>query len=557
MWGPVEKLASMLYDKLMKDPYFLKKFDGWESGDYPAVVLEEFDSLTVALQDRVGSAQGGRKEVLGVLTEAAPLSLRVSRRFDIEDVKDRLARQLEGFDKNREKEMLANLSEKEKRNLYFLQERRKQRAERRKMIGQRQLGSKISDKEIDDEILNEIEEVDALEEDALEEDAIEDEYFNESEDDLDGLRESLDETIDSDNNEKIERKKLKTSSLKILTSKLTPNSLILPDGYSLVTKTNLWKEGAVEVQDEASVVMANFSCFPDQFYPLLSRQPSTISPIAAFVKKKKAMLNREIPTKVDGQSKVINLFGTWGGTFPTSPFENEGAVPELPSDPAALTIVDACAGAGGKTLALADNLLGRGRVYAYDISDAKLKELQKRYIRAGLSNIQSKLIPYERKGIATGLKGLPEILSKFKSRADIVLVDAPCSGWGVLRRNPDLKWRLTGKDAFGALETLPKVQLSLLESYAPLVSAGGRLVFGVCTLRSAETINVVSEFLEKNPAFDPMGGGFLGPLPESADAFFMFAMQKKNKAAMSLMNSELAKLRNLEARKKKLETATL
>jgi 16S rRNA (cytosine967-C5)-methyltransferase len=133
---------------------------------------------------------------------------------------------------------------------------------------------------------------------------------------------------------------------------------------------------------------------------------------------------------------------------------------------------------------------------------------------------------------------VPPIVEKFRSRADDVLVDAPCSGWGVLRRNPDLKWRLAQKESQLTLSQLPDLQLNLLHMYAPLVKPGGRLVFGVCTLRRAETIGVLERFFDLNPEFEAWGGGFVGPISQSADAFFMFAAKRQDKSALNLMASE-------------------
>ena len=113
-------------------------------------------------------------------------------------------------------------------------------------------------------------------------------------------------------------------------------------------------------------------------------------------------------------------------------------------------------------------------------------------------------------------------VERFKESADIVLVDAPCSGWGVLRRNPDIKWR-QGKDV---LDRMPKIQTRLLDVYSRLVAPGGRLVFGVCTFRMAETRDIVDSFLSSHPEFVAQEGGFLGPGP--CDGFFMQSFKKKS-----------------------------
>jgi 16S rRNA (cytosine967-C5)-methyltransferase len=174
-------------------------------------------------------------------------------------------------------------------------------------------------------------------------------------------------------------------------------------------------------------------------------------------------------------------------------------------------VIDTCAGAGGKSLALADALKGKGRIYAYDTSAVKLQALRRRATRAGVNNIQTTPV---RDGSES------EVVDKFKAKANVVLVDAPCSGWGVLRRNPDIKWRQQ-KDV---LLRMPQIQLRLLSVYSDLVASGGRLVFGVCTFRPAETTEVVEKFLAEHPEFKAVEGGYMGPGP--CDGFFMQAMVK-------------------------------
>jgi 16S rRNA C967 or C1407 C5-methylase (RsmB/RsmF family) len=100
---------------------------------------------------------------------------------------------------------------------------------------------------------------------------------------------------------------------------------------------------------------------------------------------------------------------------------------------------------------------------------------------------------------------------------------------------------LAQKENAVSLATLPDLQAFLLDAYCPLVRPGGRLVFGVCTLRRAETVGVLERFFARHPEFEPTGGGFLGPISRSADAFFMFAAHRLDKSAMNLMQSQSRK----------------
>ena len=164
-------------------------------------------------------------------------------------------------------------------------------------------------------------------------------------------------------------------------------------------------------------------------------------------------------------------------------------------------------------MAMADLMGGLGRVFSYDISLPKLNALRRRSRHAGLNNIQAVQVSDGREH---------ESFSKFEQTADRVLVDAPCSGWGVLRRNPDIKWRQSRE----SLERFPAFQLRLLEAYSSLVAPGGFLTFGTCTFRRAETTEVVEHFLERNAdRFIRGHGGFAGP--GSSDGFFMQSFVRK------------------------------
>lgn len=150
-------------------------------------------------------------------------------------------------------------------------------------------------------------------------------------------------------------------------------------------------------------------------------------------------------------------------------------------------VVDFCAGAGGKTLALGAAMRNTGRLYAFDVSEKRLAKLKPRVARSGLSNVHPVLIAHENDAKVKRLAG----------KIDRVLVDAPCSGLGTLRRNPDMKWRQTA----ATIEEMHAKQLAILNSAARLVKIGGRLVYGTCSFLSEEDEDVVSEFLQAHPDF--------------------------------------------------------
>lgn len=153
-------------------------------------------------------------------------------------------------------------------------------------------------------------------------------------------------------------------------------------------------------------------------------------------------------------------------------------------------VVDFCAGAGGKTLALGAAMRNTGRLYAFDVSGHRLDALKPRLARSGLSNVYPAQIAHER----------DDRIKRLAGKIDRVLVDAPCSGLGTLRRNPDLKWRQSPK----AVAELQAKQRAILASAARLVKPGGRLVYATCSLLEAENEVIAAEFAAAHPDFRPL-----------------------------------------------------
>ena len=151
-------------------------------------------------------------------------------------------------------------------------------------------------------------------------------------------------------------------------------------------------------------------------------------------------------------------------------------------------VADFCAGAGGKTLALGAAMRSSGRVYAFDVSEKRLAKLKPRVARSGLSNVHPQRIDSERDPRVRRLAG----------KVDRVLVDAPCSGLGTLRRNPDLKWRQREED----VAELTAKQRAILAAASVLVKPGGRLVYATCSLLPEENEAIVEAFLAEHPEFE-------------------------------------------------------
>lgn len=175
-----------------------------------------------------------------------------------------------------------------------------------------------------------------------------------------------------------------------------------------------------------------------------------------------------------------------------------------------MRIIDTCAGAGGKTLhlsALSDN---KGQIIAMDIYESKLKELKKRARRAGAFNIDMRLIDSTK------------VIKKLKNSADRVLIDAPCSGIGVLRRNPDSKWKLQPE----FIENIKKTQSEILQNYSKLVKVGGKLVYATCSILPSENENQVKNFLKSNKDFKFISDKKVSPEKSGYDGFYMALLEK-------------------------------
>jgi len=153
-------------------------------------------------------------------------------------------------------------------------------------------------------------------------------------------------------------------------------------------------------------------------------------------------------------------------------------------------VVDFCAGAGGKTLAIGAAMRNSGRLYAFDTSGHRLDALKPRLARSGLSNVHPVAIAHER----------DDRIKRLAGKIDRVLVDAPCSGLGTLRRSPDLKWRQNPQTVAAQAE----LQQAILHSAARLLRPGGRLVYATCSLLPAENEVVAQAFGEAHPEFEPV-----------------------------------------------------
>ena len=145
-----------------------------------------------------------------------------------------------------------------------------------------------------------------------------------------------------------------------------------------------------------------------------------------------------------------------------------------------MRVVDTCAGAGGKTLHMASLMENKGQLIAMDLYESKLKQLKLRAKRNGAFNIEYRIIESTK------------VIKKLHEKADRVLIDAPCSGLGVLKRNPDAKWKLQPE----FIDNIKKVQAEVLENYSKIVKRGGKLVYATCSILPSENENQIKNFLK-------------------------------------------------------------
>ncbi|QHI38872.1 Ribosomal RNA small subunit methyltransferase B [Kordia antarctica] len=176
-----------------------------------------------------------------------------------------------------------------------------------------------------------------------------------------------------------------------------------------------------------------------------------------------------------------------------------------------MKVVDACAGAGGKSLHLAALMENKGNLISLDIYEAKLRELKRRARRNGAHNIETRVIDSTK------------VIKKLYDMADRVLIDAPCSGLGVLRRNPDAKWKIQP----GFLDKVRKTQQDILQRYSKMVKPGGKLVYATCSILPSENQEQVKKFLETNEDFTFVEDKKLLASTSGFDGFYMALLERK------------------------------
>ena len=231
-----------------------------------------------------------------------------------------------------------------------------------------------------------------------------------------------------------------------------------------------------------------------------------------------------IETKFAGSGDALqlvirkNVFQTKAfksGLFEVQDFSSQAVAPLLAPQPG-MRVVDACAGGGGKSLHLAALMQSKGQLIALDTLEWKLDQLKIRARRAGISNIETRVIENRK------------TIKRLYGTADRLLLDVPCSGLGVIRRNPDSKWKLQPE----FIDNLKVTQQDILQSYSPIVKPGGMMVYATCSILPSENRQQVDQFLasESGKAWTLVSDRSILPQDEGYDGFYMALLQKDTKA---------------------------
>ena len=212
---------------------------------------------------------------------------------------------------------------------------------------------------------------------------------------------------------------------------------------------------------------------------------------------------------IKGRKKLTHLKAYRNGLFEIQDASSQLVAPFSSAKPE-MTVIDACAGAGGKTLHLAAQMKNKGEILAYDIYQPKLDELQKRAQRNAVKSIREVAVISE------------EIIKKNLDKADILLLDAPCSSIGTLRRKPDLKWKLNPE----RIKQINLTQKNIIHDYAGMVKKNGLLVYVTCSIFPSENQEIVKNFLKQNKNFIFVAEKTILPSESGHDGFYMAKLQK-------------------------------
>ncbi|MCU0391400.1 MAG: RsmB/NOP family class I SAM-dependent RNA methyltransferase [Thermoflexibacter sp.] len=233
------------------------------------------------------------------------------------------------------------------------------------------------------------------------------------------------------------------------------------------------------------------------------------------------LLQSDIPTKTISTiptalvlQKRVNIFSSIhfkNGLFEIQDASSQLVAPMLDVEPT-MRVIDACAGAGGKTLHLAALMENKGKIISMDVEQWKLDELQKRAKRANAQNIETKIIDSNK------------VIKRLESSADRLLLDVPCSGLGVLKRNPDAKWKMQ----LDFIENIKKTQREILQNYSAMLKSGGKMVYATCSILPSESEEQIKWFLTNQEGkYELVEEKRISPAQSGFDGFYFACLKKK------------------------------
>lgn len=263
---------------------------------------------------------------------------------------------------------------------------------------------------------------------------------------------------------------------------------------------NRWGKELAALNEQAAVVL----------------RANTLKISAAVLQKKLAEDNTDtVLLKEYGEALALkerkNVFSS--PLFKQGLFEIQDASSQLVAqflEPApGMFVIDACAGAGGKALHIAALMQNKGKLVAMDVEERKLEELKRRAQRASATTVEAKVISSEK------------VISSLEGKADRLLLDVPCSGLGVLKRNPDAKWKLSMQ----AIEEVKQKQKTILQNYSRMLKPGGQMVYATCSILPSENQKQVEEFLSTNKNYTFVKEKTIYP-SEGFDGFYMCLIKR-------------------------------
>ncbi len=293
--------------------------------------------------------------------------------------------------------------------------------------------------------------------------------------------------------------------------------------FDALSKTRKFRESIPDWIDELGVSELGESIWTDEIAALNKQAPVILRTNRLKISRdqlqetlrRENILCEQLKDHPDALQLIerANVFRTQA--FKDGLFEVQDASSQLVAaflEPApGMRVVDACAGAGGKTLHLAALMQNKGQLIAMDIYESKLKKLKIRARRNGVHNVDTRLIDSTKP------------IKKLYDKADRVLIDAPCSGLGVLRRNPDTKWKLEPE----FLDTIRATQQDLLSRYSKMVKPGGKLVYATCSVLPSENQDQIQWFLDSQDEFELVQDRKILASTSGYDGFYMALLERK------------------------------